>query len=288
MNLRALRTLIEIERVGSFAVAAERLGITLSTVSAQMKTLEEELAFPLFDRRHRPPAMTPAARQTAAHARRMLAEAEAVRALGDQPGVLKGVIRIGFVGTASVRLLPGFLLAAATRQPAARFAVESGVSTDLVARLAAGELEAAVVTESPDMPRGILTRRLRREAFALAAPAGAEGWPLARCCAALPFIRFLPSTGIGLLVDGYLTRHAGPVGETVTLDSVEAVMGCVNAGIGFGVLPEADARRYAAGASVTVLDEPPLERLLCLAVQAGAAGARHVDSLAPLFAGPEA
>ncbi len=284
MNLRALRTLVEIDRVGSFQEAAERLGMTLSTVSMQMKTLEEELLFPLFDRAYRPPAMTPAAREVVRHARAILAEVDAVRALGDELGVLKGVIRIGFVGTASVRLLPGFLLAAGREQPLAEFAVESGVSTDLLRRVETAELDAAVVTQSPDTPRSIHSEPLQREAFALAVPSAAKGFGLARCCAELAFIRFLPSTGIGLLVDGYLARHARPPRKTVTLDSVEAVMGCVNAGLGFGVVPEPDARRYASHAHVTVLDDPPLARVVSLAVRAGGLGPGQPEALRHLFA----
>ncbi|MBJ3776750.1 LysR family transcriptional regulator [Acuticoccus mangrovi] len=281
--MRALRTLVEIDRIGSFAAAAERLGMTLSTLSVQMKTLEDELQFALFDRRHRPPQMTPAARQVAVHARTILAEVDAVRGLGDEPGALKGVLRVGFVGTASVRLLPDFLSAAALRQPAARFEVESGLSTDLLRRVARGELDAAVVTESPDMPLGVRIHRLRREAFALACPQDAPQRDLVRCCAELAFIRFLPSTGIGLIVDNYLRHHAGPVRETVTLDSVEAVMGCVNRGLGFAVLPEPDARRYASAAHVAALDAPPLERYLSIAVQEDGPGAVHAEALRDLF-----
>ncbi|MEO1774692.1 MAG: LysR family transcriptional regulator [Pseudomonadota bacterium] len=283
MNLRALRTLVEIDRVGSFATVAERLGMTLSAVSVQMRTLEEELQFPLFDRRHRPPAMTPAAREVAAYARRILAEVEELRAMGEEPGVLKGQIRIGFVATASVRLLPAFLVAAAARQPKAHFTVESGVSADLTRRVATGDLDAAVVTESPDLPPALSTQVLREEVFALAAPAKARGWTLQRCAAALPFIRFLPSTGIGLLVDRYLQAHAGTVRETVTLDSVEAVMGCVNAGLGFAVLPKPDAARYAARAAVSQLADPPLTRRLSLVAAAEGPNTAAAAVLASLF-----
>lgn len=291
MNLRALHTLTEIDRAGSFAAAAGRLGLSLTTVSAQVKALEDELAVALFDRSHRPPAMTPAARVVVRHARAILTEAAAIRALRDEPGVLKGVIRVGFVATASVRLLPGFLIAAAASQPEAQFDVESGVSADLARRVASGGLDAAVVTESPDTPAALRAIELRCERFALSVPVGAPSaieaagvaTGLARCCETMPFIRFLPSTGIGLLVDRYLAAHAGPVHETVTLDSVEAVMGCVNAGVGFAVLPEPDARRYARTAKVHALDDPPLERMLCLVVRRGDGGTQRGDALGALF-----
>ena len=52
MQTRHLKTLVQIARVGSFATAASQLNMTLSTLSMQMKTLEEELNASLFDRTH--------------------------------------------------------------------------------------------------------------------------------------------------------------------------------------------------------------------------------------------
>ncbi|MEO0761808.1 MAG: LysR substrate-binding domain-containing protein, partial [Pseudomonadota bacterium] len=172
-----------------------------------------------------------------------------------------------------------FLVAAAERFPDAQFEVESGVSADLLARVQAARLDAAVITETPDLPRALRFEPLAREAFALAAPAGAAGQGLRACAGTLAYVRFQPSTGIGLIVDTYLQRLDCAVSETVTLDSVEAVMGCVEAGLGFAVVPEPDARRYARRAHVSRLADPPLERHVVLAGRpAGEAG---VD-IAPL------
>ncbi|MEO1331766.1 MAG: LysR family transcriptional regulator, partial [Pseudomonadota bacterium] len=148
MNLRALRTLIEIDRAGSFALAADQLGLTLSAVSVQMKTLEAELGFALFDRTRRPPALTPDGRLAATRARAALREVESIRGIADASGALRGTFRIGFVGTASVRLMPGFLARAAEAYPEARILVASGLSESLIERVRAGELDAAVVTET--------------------------------------------------------------------------------------------------------------------------------------------
>ena len=72
MDLRALCTFVEINNLGSFAVAVDRLGLTLSAVSSQIKKLKAELHVSLFYRSVRPSAMTPEARGLAWHARAML------------------------------------------------------------------------------------------------------------------------------------------------------------------------------------------------------------------------
>ena len=50
MNLGHLRTLVAIADTQSFATAAEKLFLTPSAISHQMRDLEEELGVELFDR----------------------------------------------------------------------------------------------------------------------------------------------------------------------------------------------------------------------------------------------
>ena len=204
MNLRTLQTLVEIDRVESFATTADRLGQTLSAVSTQMKSLEQELDLCLFDRAHRPPKMTPVARKVVEHARRILAEAEAIQAIQHQDGVLQGVIRIGFVSTASVRLMPGFLSRAGNAHPAVKFEVETGLSTDLIAAVNKARLDAAVVTEMPHLPAETFFKPLLSEPFVLAVPARARRWSVERCVQDMTQIQFTPNTGIGLLAEQLL------------------------------------------------------------------------------------
>ena len=55
-----LYTLIAIADCGSFAEAGNRIGLSLSAVSMQVRALEEELEIAIFDRSRRPPVLTDA------------------------------------------------------------------------------------------------------------------------------------------------------------------------------------------------------------------------------------
>lgn len=282
MNIRALQTLVEIEQIGGFAAVAERLGLTVSAVSLQMKTLEDELQVALFDRAHRPPRLTPIGRRVAAHAATVLAETEAIRAAASADDGLHGDFRIGVVGTASVRLMPRFLATARRRHPSARMGMVIDTSAALERRLLEGALDAALVTKTDELPDGLTFRRLRRERFAIAAPKSAGSVALKRLVETMPLVQFTPSTGIGLLVARRLRREGLRPVETIPLDSVEAVMGCVTAGVGFAILPEPDVARYG-GPDVVSAPVPELERDLGLAVRADSPMARHLETLADLF-----
>ncbi len=62
MSIRQLKTLLAVADAGSFAAAAERLGLTQSAVSAQIRNLEADIGAVLFDRSRKPPTLSEAGR----------------------------------------------------------------------------------------------------------------------------------------------------------------------------------------------------------------------------------
>lgn len=283
MNLRSLETLVEIAEQGSFIRSAERLNMTLSTVSMQMKVLEEELGVQLFDRTRRPPQLTPMGRRVAAEAVGVLSASARLQRACTRSDSLAGNFRIGFVLTSSIRLLPGFLARARVAAREAHFAVETGLSDELAGKVVAGTLDAAVVTGG-DLPRTLDTRTLTREELVYCLPKAAANWSIADCMSEMPFIHFMAKTGIGRLIARHLeAAHLTPK-TVIVLDSVEAVSECVRAGVGFSILPEPDIRR-AAGDDVvlrSLLDQPVMRELV-LAYQAGGPFSENAERLAVLF-----
>ena len=247
MHTRFLQALVRISQVGSFSRVADELNTTLSTVSMQMKALEDDLGVQLFDRSHRPPLLTPVGRTVTAHASSML---ESERQLIDACGVrgqLAGTFRMGFVATASVRLLPGFLKNATIHAPAAEFQLETALSEVLEQRVLSGQLDAAVVTETEEEHFGLSVKVLREEAMKFALPPGYEKNSIAELFELIPFLQFNPGSGIGQLIEKKVRDYFPRRGlRIIVLDSVEAIMACVNEGLGFTLLTEPDIHRYAS------------------------------------------
>ncbi|WP_136656912.1 LysR family transcriptional regulator [Nitratireductor sp. XY-223] len=246
MQTRSLRTLAKIARIGSFAATAEQLNMTLSAVSMQMKTLERDLDVALFDRSFRPPKLTPQGRAIAGRAERLLTAEDELLQLCSPGNQLVGRFRIGFIATASVRLLPDFLRHAGIRAPRARFDLETGLSEALEEKVLGGQLDAAVVTASgkPDPQLDYLTLRVEPLVYAL--PAAARDRPLDDLVEEMPFLHFAPGTGIGKLIAAYIGRPDGlRPRNTIVLDGVEAIVECVKSGLGLTLLPAADIGRYA-------------------------------------------
>jgi len=78
LELRHLRTLRAIEETGSLARAADRMHLTESALSHQIKSIEHQFGITLFFRRSRPVRLTAAGEQLLALARRVLPDVEAV------------------------------------------------------------------------------------------------------------------------------------------------------------------------------------------------------------------
>lgn len=79
MELWQLRTFCEIAETLNFTKASEKLNLTQSAVSHQIKALEDELGVPLFIRAKRGVVLTDAGKLALGHARRIIDEAELMR-----------------------------------------------------------------------------------------------------------------------------------------------------------------------------------------------------------------
>ncbi len=96
MELRQLKYFLGVADTLNFSEAARRLFITQSTLSQQIKQLEEELGTPLFSRSSHSVALTEAGAELVGCARRTLAEADACQSrLADLAELRTGMLNIG-------------------------------------------------------------------------------------------------------------------------------------------------------------------------------------------------
>lgn len=237
MHLAALESLVVISETQSFAEAARRLGISQSTISMQIKSLESELRVPLFDRSVRPPTMTPAALSIIQSARTVVSRVEDIRRSAEAEAGLRGRLRLGVIPTATLALLPVCTVAIIHRHPGIRITVRSGLSAELVEQVRERQLDAIVVTEPTEIPVDLQCRVVLRERLAIASggyrsQVGLDG------LTDHPFIRFNRRIGVGAIVDDFLAAKGIAPAEFMELDSVEAIVAMVERGLGVAIVPE--------------------------------------------------
>ena len=107
MDVRRLRLLLELSRLGSMHAVADELGTTTSTVSQQIAALAREAGTPLIEPDGRRVRLTPAGHRLAEHAVTILAAVEAARLDLDPEAEPAGTLRVAGFATAIRRsLLP--------------------------------------------------------------------------------------------------------------------------------------------------------------------------------------
>lgn len=140
-----LRSFCAVAETGSFTRAARGVHLTQSTVSQQIRRLEEQMDCTLLDRSGRHVACTPEGERLLAYAQRILALMdEAVEQLA---GGAELALRIGVPEDfASSALMPAFA-AMARAHPHVRLELASGLSQAIWQQFQAGELDLALVKQ---------------------------------------------------------------------------------------------------------------------------------------------
>lgn len=170
MNLRDLQYLVTLAETGHFGRAAERCHVSQPTLSAQLKKLEEFLGVPLVERRPRRVGLTAAGEAVVERARRMLQDANDIRALARaSQDPLGGQLKLGLIPTLGPYLLPRIAPRIGKALPKLSLMLHEYQTAPLVDRVVAGDLDLAILALPADT-RGLVTRSLFAEAFLVAMP----------------------------------------------------------------------------------------------------------------------
>ena len=152
LDLDLLRTFVAVVEAGGFTRAGGRVHRTQSTVSQQIRKLEEDLGQRLVDRAGASVTATEGGEVLLGYARRLLAISAEARGALSEPGH-RPVLRLGvpedFAGRRLTDLLSGFARAC----PGLRLDITSGWSVELRRLLDAGELDLSLVKREADAGR---------------------------------------------------------------------------------------------------------------------------------------
>ena len=158
LEFELLRTFVAVADFGGFHRAAERLNLTQSTVSQQIKRLELETQRPLFRRTTRSVALTDEGEMLLGDARRLLQLEEAARLRLAAPR-LSGMVRLGVVEEVAGGSLPSALGRFAALHPGVKLEVQIGVSAELIEQLDAGRLDVVFAKRPLGTSKGRLVWR---------------------------------------------------------------------------------------------------------------------------------
>ena len=236
-SLRELETFVAIADYGTFAAAGEAIGLTQSAISLQIKSLESILDVKLFDRSKRPPIMNARGLTLVKRAREILNLCQSLKdSVHDSE--IGGALRIGVIPTVMTGVLPTTLANLRKSHPKLRIELTSGLSSQLVAEVNRGRLDAAIISEPAQLGSGMSWHAFVEEPLVVIAPIDAEGENDRDLLTRYPFIQFLPETYAGQQIVSLLQQRDIRVNAQMNLDSLESIAIMVASGLGVSIVPQ--------------------------------------------------
>lgn len=162
LDLDLLRSFVSVVDTGGFTRAGERVHRTQSTVSQQIRRLEETLGYPLLHRNGKSATPTEQGERLLSYSRRILALAQEAREAVARPAS-EGVVRLGLPEDFAAYRLTELLSDFARSRPGLRLDVRCGLSVQLDRALERGELDLALYKRDAGEKGGIASwpERLR-------------------------------------------------------------------------------------------------------------------------------
>jgi DNA-binding transcriptional LysR family regulator len=170
MEIRQLQYFVTIAHTGGFRTAADTLGVSLATLSEQIKALEQELGVRLVERSNRKTihlSLTEAGSVLLPRAERLLADVKATREeMLEFAQLERGQIVVGAVTGAGTSWLPTFLAEFLRRHPHVDVRLVERTSRLLLGLLDSGDVHVAcllIPADGPEdsiAPPGISLRRV--------------------------------------------------------------------------------------------------------------------------------
>lgn len=249
MELRQLEYFVAVAEEANFTRAAERVRISQSGISAQIRQLERDFGAELIDRSGRTATLTAAGEAALEHARAALASVNAARQAVD--GVLslvRGRLAIGMVTACTVTPLFDALATFHTAYPGVEIALIEDNSDRLIEQVRSQTLDLALVGTAGAPPPELQALPIVTEGLVAAVPAK---HPLARrrrvtpaeVCG-YPIICLPEGTGIRTVFDQACAASNLQPEIALQASAPDTVADLATRGLGVAVLSESMAAGY--------------------------------------------
>jgi len=289
-DLVSLALFVRIAETRSITKAAEASHMALAAASRRVTQLEEQYGVQLLNRGARGVDLTPAGTALLSHARKLLGQADEMRAeLSDFTKGGKGLVRIHANASALAQHLPEDIAAFCTAHPAVKVAVEEHRSGAIVLALRSGSADIGVVMEGASI-EGLQSFDYRTDTLVAVLPRNhalrAKQVAFSRLLA-YDFVGLESDTVISRLMAAAAVAEGRPLRLRMQLKGFDVVARMIQAGLGLGILPEVVARNFSRSMKLRIvpLTDPWARRRMWICVKdlaALPASARQlVDHLMP-------
>jgi DNA-binding transcriptional LysR family regulator len=235
MDLADLTIFRTVAESGGITRAAEKLNRVPSNVTTRIGQLEDDLGVKLFVREGRNIRLSPAGSILLEKANRLLELARETREAVHE-STARGMLKLGaYESTASV-WLPGRLIEFQKNYPQVTLELHTWSQQHMMAGILSGELEAGMICNYDNDPR-LENLWLYDDEIVLVAPKNKD--PLARGNKDdFVLLSFDDDCPLRHQIERYVREKIRPPSRVIEMSSNHALLGCVAAGMGIGMMPE--------------------------------------------------
>jgi LysR family transcriptional regulator, cell division regulator len=238
MDASDLRIFEAVARLGGMNRAAAELNTVQSNVTARIRTLEEQLGIQLFHRTSRGVSLTAAGTRLLPYAARMARLLDEARRAALDDGTPRGRLTVGSLETTAALRLTPLLSAFLARYPEIDFVLRTGTSCELVDLVLDGSVEGALVCGPVNHPE-LTHETIYAEDLVLLTAPGVVSVEDYLQAGDVRIVVLRAGCSYRLILEGWLARR-GVVGpRRLEFGTLEAIIGCVAAGLGITLLPRA-------------------------------------------------
>jgi DNA-binding transcriptional LysR family regulator len=278
MDIRQLKTFIAIAEHGTFAKAADAVGLTPSAVSQQVQALETEVRTELFDRSTRPITLNSRGLQMLEAAHNLVRSADdVVDAISGR--TIGGTFTIGSVRSSALSLLPRAIVALKDNYPDLKIKLHVANTDELLNDVVSGRLDSAMVAEYSGIPSSLRWSPFINEPLLAIAPPGTRQMPAPEMLSKLPFVKFHSRFRLAHLIDTELARSGIATNVIAEIDTITAIVACVVHGLGASVVPQIALKEGPGNIVAAPFGSPQVYRQIGLIERRASARAAVIDKL---------
>jgi len=270
LSLRWLEIFQMLAKSGSVRKVAADSGLSMSTVSHHLRSLEETLGVRLLDHSRRPMVLTPDGAVFLRYVEdglRMIRRGETELTAGNLQEVRD--LRLGIVDDFDSEVAPELAQFLAQAMPKCTFRHHTRPSHEILRLLFEHKLDVGVATRPVNDVPELIEIPVLRDPFVLAVPKAFDHAPEAFLAGdtGLPLLRYTRDQIIGALIEAHLRRVRASLPNRFELESNQSIIGMVAEGSGWAVTTAASyvrAQRFHDRISLHPFPEKGFARTLSL------------------------
>ncbi|WP_284640736.1 LysR family transcriptional regulator [Paenibacillus silviterrae] len=249
MDLHALKVFRLVARMGSISSAARELNFAQSNITTKIQQLENHLQTTLFYRNNRGTTLTPKGRMLLTYAEKIFQLIDETNKAMKDEEIPKGPLIIGSMETTAAVRLPSLLSKYHREYPDVDLTLLTGPTEQHIQGVLQYDLDGAFVAGPVDHPE-LIQKKLIEEELVLITDMLHPSMSSIKDIRTRTLLVFRSGCSYRAKLQQWLHQEGITPNKIMEFGTLEAILGCVSAGLGVSMLPYAVVDKYVQDGSL--------------------------------------